>query len=147
MSTGDFTVFKASKWRFLAYFLAAGWTGIAIAHFLFISNEDIGGFIAAVVGCTIGVVLLALVVTRRFDIILTADELQGPELGFLRIRRISVPLRSADLPRSKKGSFWITSFIRTIEGHKMIVSSFHFSRKQMDRIFKELKRRVGNKRT
>lgn len=144
-NSGDVMVFQASRLRCFVMFMGCSWIAAATAYWLLIPNKNDSSLLGPIVGFTIAAALWAFVLTRhRYDIILTADELEGPELGFLRIRRISVPIRSVDLPRSKKGSFLSNSFIRTIEGHKITVSLFHFSSKQVHEIFKQLEQKLGH---
>jgi len=129
--------------------VVGGLIGGAISYWLFITHKDFSWFLKYMglwtsFGLIYGIFLM--MISHVHDIVLTSDELQGPEHYSGGWRKVSVPLASVDLSKSKKrGSFWRSGFIATSDGHKISLDSSYLGRKQVDKIFKELEQRLASK--
>ncbi len=144
MNGSDAMVFKASKWRFEAGFIPGLWLGIIIYRCFIKDERDIFSLVIYLALITFGSLLVSCIMKfDLYDIVLTEDEVKGPAWRGWRYRRITIPLASVDLSRSKKRSFPRQSTIVTSDGHKITIASY-LGRKQVDKIFKELEQRLAS---
>ncbi|UCD88652.1 MAG: hypothetical protein JSW04_09280, partial [Desulfobacterales bacterium] len=81
--------------------------------------------------------------TSKYDIILRANEIEGPIRLKYRDNRISVPYEDIDLDGSRKQSFLRRGYVATKNSNGIWISNLYFSINQTNRLFEELSIRIG----
>jgi hypothetical protein len=140
--------FKAKKYNFLTVHIIGGIFAVfvaAVVLFIFYKSEiillEILVYFSALI---IAGIFILFIDTSKYDIILRANEIEGPIRFKSRHRRISVPYGDIDLYRSRKRMIFRDGFIATENGHRILISSRYFSKRDENHIFDKLKLGVKN---
>ena len=140
--------FKASKFRFTKVHLIGGLFAAFVGAFVLLVYYK-----SEIILLEIAVYFLALITsaifilfvdTSKYDIILRANEVEGPIRVKYREGRVSVPYGDIDLYRSAKRTIFKNAFIAAKNGPKILVHSRYFSKKDENQIFDEIKLGVKN---
>lgn len=134
--------FKADRFRFLKFHLLGGFLVSIIGGIFFGSLYGSLGFMIA---CLIAAIYIFFIDTKRYDIFIKPNEIEGPIRFKTSVKRISVLYELIDLSRSRNQSFWRAGYIATKDGNKIWIYHLYFNMKQTNRIFEELKKKLENR--
>ena len=122
----------------------AAFVGAFVLFFYYKSEEVLPAILGYFLALIVSGILILFVDTSKYNIILRANEVEGPIRVKCRWGRISVPYGYIDLNRSAKRTIFKNAFIATNNGHKILVHSRYFSKKDENQIFDEIKLGVKN---